>query len=40
MKCNTLLLALLLFFSIQIFGQVYTEKIVGAKNQELKDSLA
>ncbi|WP_394774212.1 hypothetical protein [Flavobacterium sp.] len=39
MKCNTLISASLLFFSIQIFGQVYTEKIVGAKNQELKDSL-
>lgn len=39
MKCNPLLVATLLFFSMQIFGQVYTEKIVGAKNQELKDSL-
>ncbi|KLT69714.1 hypothetical protein [Flavobacterium sp. ABG] len=39
MKCNTLLSAFLLFFSIQIFGQVYTDKIVGEKNQELKDSL-
>jgi hypothetical protein len=40
MKYNTLLSAVLLFFSMQIFGQVYTEKIIGAKNQELKDSLA
>ncbi|RKR05832.1 hypothetical protein C8C83_5183 [Flavobacterium sp. 90] len=39
MKCNTLILALLLLFSIQIFGQVYTDKIVGQKNQLLKDSL-
>jgi len=40
MKYNTLLSAFLLFFSIQIFGQVYTDKIVGEKNQELKDSLS
>ncbi|PIF34121.1 hypothetical protein CLU81_4755 [Flavobacterium sp. 9] len=39
MKCNTLISALLLLFSIQIFGQVYTDKIVGEKNQVLKDSL-
>lgn len=39
MKSNTLISASLLFFSIQIFGQVYTEKIVGEKNQGLKDSL-
>jgi hypothetical protein len=39
MKCNTLISALLLLFSIQIFGQVYTDKIVGQKNQTLKDSL-
>jgi hypothetical protein len=25
---------------MQIFGQVYTDKIVGEKNQELKDSLS
>lgn len=39
MKCNTLILAFLLLFSFQIFGQVYTDKIVGEKNQQLKDSL-
>lgn len=39
MKCNTLISAFLLLFSIQIFGQVYTDKIVGKKNTELKDSL-
>lgn len=39
MKCNPLLFASLLFFSIQIYGQVYTDKIVGEKNQQLKDSL-
>jgi len=39
MKCKTLISASLLFFSIQIFGQVYTDKIVGEKNQQLKDSL-
>jgi len=39
MKCKTLISASLLLFSIQIFGQVYTEKIVGEKNKELKDSL-
>ncbi|KUJ60845.1 hypothetical protein AR687_15670 [Flavobacteriaceae bacterium CRH] len=39
MKCNILIAATLLLFSMPIFGQVYTEKIVGEKNQELKDSL-
>jgi hypothetical protein len=39
MKCTTLISAAFLFFSIQIFGQVYTEKIVGKKNEQLKDSL-
>ncbi len=39
MKCKTLISASLLFFSMQIFGQVYTDKIVGEKNQPLKDSL-
>lgn len=39
MKCNTLISASLLFFSMQIFGQVYTDKIVGKKNEQLKDSL-
>ena len=39
MKYNKLIFASLLFCTIQIFGQVYTEKIVGQKNQQLKDSL-
>jgi hypothetical protein len=39
MKCNTLISAFFLFFSIPFFGQVYTDKIVGEKNKELKDSL-
>lgn len=40
MKFKTLLSASLLLFSIQIFAQVYTDKIVGKKNEQLKDSLA
>ncbi|MEN2401169.1 hypothetical protein GKZ90_0015380 [Flavobacterium sp. MC2016-06] len=39
MKCNNLIFATLLFFSLQMFGQVYTDKVVGEKNAELKDSL-
>jgi hypothetical protein len=39
MKYNTLLFASLLLFSIQIFGQVYTDKIIGKKNEQFKDSL-
>lgn len=39
MKFNTLISASLLFFSMQIFGQVYTDKVVGKKNEQLKDSL-
>lgn len=39
MKYNTLILAIFLFFSFQFYGQVYTDKIVGKKNEELKDSL-
>jgi hypothetical protein len=39
MKCNTLISAFFLFFSIPFFAQVYTDKIVGQKNQQLKDSL-
>ncbi|TDO83086.1 hypothetical protein EV143_102350 [Flavobacterium chryseum] len=39
MKYNPLISAFFLFFSIQFFGQVYTEKIIGEKNKELKDSL-
>ena len=39
MKCKKLISALFLLFSVPFFGQVYTDKIVGKKNQELKDSL-
>lgn len=39
MKYNTLIFASFLLFSIQIFGQVYTDKIIGKKNEQLKDSL-
>lgn len=39
MKCNKLISAFLLLCSFSIFGQVYTDKIVGEKNQVLKDSL-
>ncbi len=39
MKCKKLISAFFLLFSVQFFGQVYTDKIVGEKNQQLKDSL-
>lgn len=39
MKCTKLISAILLLCSLQNFAQVYTEKIVGKKNEELKDSL-
>jgi hypothetical protein len=39
MKYNSLLAAFFLTFSMQVFGQVYTDKIVGEKNQLLIDSL-
>ncbi|HEY1193588.1 hypothetical protein [Flavobacterium sp.] len=39
MKCTKLISAFFLLFSVQFFGQVYTDKIVGEKNQQLKDSL-
>ena len=39
MKCNKLISAFFLLFSVSFFGQVYTDKIVGEKNQQLKDSL-
>ncbi|KFF04337.1 hypothetical protein [Flavobacterium reichenbachii] len=39
MKYSKLITAFLLFIVFQMSGQVYTEKIVGQKNQELKDSL-
>ncbi|KRD10267.1 hypothetical protein ASE21_11145 [Flavobacterium sp. Root901] len=39
MKCKKLISAFFLLFSIPFFAQVYTDKIVGQKNQQLKDSL-
>ncbi|WP_125722985.1 hypothetical protein [Flavobacterium ustbae] len=39
MKCNSLISALLFLYSLQISAQVYTEKVVGKKNEVLKDSL-
>jgi hypothetical protein len=39
MKYNKLILFVLLLFSMNTFGQVYTDKIVGKKNEALKDSL-
>ncbi|WP_316634523.1 hypothetical protein [uncultured Flavobacterium sp.] len=39
MKSKSLITAFLLFYSIQFFGQVYTDKVIGEKNQQLKDSL-
>lgn len=39
MKCNPLIPAFLFFWSLQITAQVYTDKVVGEKNQNLKDSL-
>lgn len=39
MNHNIAISAGFLLLSIQFFGQVYTEKIVGEKNQQLKDSL-
>jgi hypothetical protein len=39
MKNNTLILLIFLFLSIPAFSQVYTDKIVGKKNEALKDSL-
>lgn len=39
MKSKSLITVFLLFFTIPFFAQVYTDKIVGEKNQQLKDSL-
>ncbi|MBE8724275.1 hypothetical protein [Flavobacterium hungaricum] len=39
MKCTKLISAVLFLCSLQSFAQVYTDKIVGEKNQQLKDSL-
>jgi hypothetical protein len=39
MKSNKLIFLILFFLSIQTFAQVYTNKIVGKKNEVLKDSL-
>jgi hypothetical protein len=39
MKNNRLILMILLFFGVQMYCQVYTNKIVGKKNEALKDSI-
>ena len=39
MKSKSFITVFLLFFTIPFFAQVYTDKIVGEKNQQLKDSL-
>ena len=39
MKLKTQLLMLLLFSGVSSFAQVYTDKIVGEKNEALRDSL-
>jgi hypothetical protein len=39
MKNNPLIIVLLLFLNVQAFSQVYTNKVVGKKNEALKDSL-
>lgn len=39
MKKNQLIYILVFFLSIQSYSQVYTDKVVGKKNEALKDSL-
>ncbi|MFD1605648.1 hypothetical protein ACFSJW_03530 [Flavobacterium artemisiae] len=39
MKCTKLISAILLLCSLQNFAQVYTDKVVGKRNEDLKDSL-
>ncbi|HEY6144539.1 MAG TPA: hypothetical protein VIV55_14100 [Flavobacterium sp.] len=39
MKNNRVILLIVIFLSVQTFAQVYSEKIVGKKNDALKDSL-
>ncbi len=39
MKNNRLILLIVFFLSVQTYSQVYTDKIVGKKNEALKDSL-
>lgn len=39
MKNNRLIVLIVIFLSIQTYSQVYTDKIVGKKNEALKDSL-
>lgn len=39
MNCIKLIPAFFLLYSVSFYGQVYTDKIVGEKNQQLKDSL-
>src|SRR5881394_4108055 len=40
MKFNNALLIICMLLSVQTFSQVYTDKIVGKKNEELKDSIS
>lgn len=39
MKVNKLMVFVSLLLAFHTFGQVYTDKVVGKKNEELKDSL-
>lgn len=39
MKNNTLILLVVIFLSVQTYSQVYTDKIVGKKNEAIIDSL-
>ena len=39
MKVSKLMFFVFLIISLQTFGQVYTDKVVGKKNEQLKDSL-
>jgi hypothetical protein len=39
MKNNTLILLIVVFLSVQTYSQVYTDKIVGKKNEAEKDSI-
>lgn len=39
MKSKLVTIFLILFLSVKTFAQVYTDKVVGAKNEALKDSL-
>jgi hypothetical protein len=39
MKSKLITILLILFLSVKTFAQVYTDKVVGAKNEELADSI-